>query len=56
MKFSRFRGFERSLMRESKADLMIYANAVNGMKAALSSAYLSQIIADYNHNCDKTLR
>jgi len=41
-------GFERSLMRESKADLMIYANAVNGMKAALSSAYLSQIIADYN--------
>ena len=43
-------GFERSLMRESKADLMIYANAVNGNESRFKQCLsVRQIIADYNH-------
>ena len=42
--------FERVLFRENRANVMISSNAVNGMKASLSSSYLSQIIADYNQD------
>jgi ABC-2 type transport system permease protein len=40
--------FESGLIRDQKADLMISANAVNGNKGGLGSAYLLNIINDYN--------
>jgi ABC-2 type transport system permease protein len=40
--------FEENLNRENSAGVMIAANAVNGMKGGLGSAYLTGIIADYN--------
>jgi ABC-2 type transport system permease protein len=40
--------FEDDLIREQSADIMISVNAVNGQKAGLGSAYLSQIINDFN--------
>jgi ABC-2 type transport system permease protein len=39
--------FERNLIRESAASVMISSNYVNGMKGGLGAAYLTQIIADY---------
>lgn len=41
-------GFEKELGRERKADVLIAANAVNGTKGGMGSAYLSQIIQDFN--------
>lgn len=40
--------FERSLVKEQKANLMISANAVNGNKGGLGSSYLFNIINDFN--------
>ncbi len=40
--------FERTLVRESGSDLMITANAVNGNKGGLGTAYLASIINDFN--------
>lgn len=40
--------FERRLVKEGVASVMISANAVNGIKAGLGSSYLAQIIADYS--------
>jgi len=40
--------FERDLVREQNADLMVSANAVNGNKGGLGSAYLMNIITDFN--------
>jgi len=40
--------FEQNLYRENSGTIMIAANAVNGMKGGLGSAYLTGIIADYN--------
>lgn len=42
------RSFENRLMRERHTSLMLSANAVNGQKAGIGSAYLSQIIRDFN--------
>ena len=42
--------FESDLIKENTASVLISANAVNGMKAGLSSAYLSRIIADFNQD------
>jgi len=42
--------FEKTLHRENTASLLIAVNAINGTKAAVGSAYLSRIIADYNAN------
>ncbi len=42
------RGFENDLIREQQTDVMLSVNAVNGQKAGLGSAYMGQIIADYN--------
>jgi len=42
--------FERNLAREMKSDLMISANAVNGNKGGLGSAYLVNIVMDFNDN------
>ncbi|MCL2247084.1 MAG: ABC transporter permease [Lentimicrobiaceae bacterium] len=39
--------FEKDLYRSSMAHVMISANAVNGMKGGLGSAYLSDIINDF---------
>ena len=40
--------FERNLVRQGVSQVMISANAVNGVKAGLGSSYLAQIIADYS--------
>lgn len=40
--------FERNLVKEGVSQVMISANAVNGVKAGLGSSYLVQIIADYS--------
>jgi len=40
--------FERSLIKDQMADLMISANAVNGNKGGLGSSYLMNIIMDFN--------
>jgi ABC-2 type transport system permease protein len=40
--------FEKNLVREMKADLMISANAVNGNKGGLGTAYLVAIVNEYN--------
>lgn len=40
--------FERNLMKEGVSQVMISANAVNGVKAGLGSSYIAQIIADYS--------
>jgi ABC-2 type transport system permease protein len=40
--------FERDLIREQGANVLISANAVNAMKGGLGSAYLAGIVAEYN--------
>ncbi len=42
--------FERSLVKDQQADLMISANAVNGNKGGLGSSYLLNIIMDFNND------
>ncbi len=44
------RNFEDDLRREQQSDLMLSVNAVNGQKAGLGSAYLSQIIMNFNQD------
>ncbi|MBF0576239.1 ABC transporter permease [Dysgonomonas sp. GY617] len=39
--------FERNLIKEGTANVMILANAVNGMKGGLGTSYLSVILQDY---------
>ena len=41
-------GFERKLVRENEQKLFIAVNAINGTKAGLGGAYLTQIIGDFN--------
>lgn len=41
-------GFERTLVREDKASLMIAVNAINGVKANLGGAYLNNLIRQFN--------
>ena len=40
-------GFERDLVREQTGQVMIAANAVNGTRGGLGSAYLSGIVGDF---------
>ncbi|MDR2948931.1 MAG: ABC transporter permease [Prevotella sp.] len=40
-------GFERNLVREGAASVMISANTVNGVKGGLSSSYLGIILNDF---------
>jgi ABC-2 type transport system permease protein len=42
-------GFEKELMKVGMAGVMISANAVNGMKAGLGSAYLTSILNDFSN-------
>jgi ABC-2 type transport system permease protein len=43
-------GFERNLIRENQQPLFVAVNAINGVKANLGGAYLTQIIRDYNQD------
>ncbi len=45
--------FERDLYRTGKAEVMIDANAVNGMKGNMGAGYLSQIIMAYANELNK---
>jgi ABC-2 type transport system permease protein len=40
--------FEKELIKQGKAQVMISANAVNGAKGGLGSAYLSAIVSDFS--------
>lgn len=40
--------FEQKLIRENESNLFISVNAINGVKGSLGSAYLKNIIQDYN--------
>ncbi|MBL7773385.1 MAG: ABC transporter permease [Chitinophagaceae bacterium] len=40
--------FERNLVRENSEKLSVEINAIEGVKAGLAGAYLSQILLDYN--------
>ena len=40
-------GFERNLVREGSAKLMISANSVNGTKGGMGTSYLSSIVRDF---------
>ena len=42
--------FERDLVREMNAAVMISANAVNGVKGGLGTSYLAQIIVQFNEH------
>ncbi|MFZ1530133.1 MAG: ABC transporter permease [Ferruginibacter sp.] len=41
-------GFEKQLVKEDEAKLLMAINAINGVKANLGGAYLNSIIKDYN--------
>ncbi len=45
--------FERNLYRTGMAEVMIDANAVNGMKGSMGAGYLSQIIHAYANELNK---
>ena len=40
--------FERDLVRDNEATLLLSANAINGVKAGLGTSYLQSIIRDFN--------
>ncbi len=42
-------GFERGIIRENEQKLFLAINAINGVKAGLGGAYLSNIIKDFNN-------
>ena len=42
--------FERDLVQENKAPLLVSIDAINGIKAGLGGAYIQQIIQDYNQD------
>jgi len=42
--------FERDLVQENKAPLLVSVNAINGVKAGLGSGYIQGIIQDYNQD------
>lgn len=42
--------FEKRLVREQKADLGVFINAIDGSKAGVESVYINQIIKNFNKN------
>ena len=42
--------FERNLIQDDKATLLIDVDAINGIKAGLGSAYIQRIISEYNQD------
>lgn len=47
-------GFEKKLVKENKAAMLIAVNAVNGAKANMGGACATNIIHDFNkrHKCN----
>lgn len=43
-------GFEKNLVKEGEAPLMISTNAINGVKGGLGNSYLQQIIREFNQD------
>jgi len=43
-------GFEKDLFRENKAEIQLQINAINATVAGLTSAYASNVVADFNRN------
>ena len=41
--------FEKNLVKENEASMLLAVNAINGVKAVLGAAYLQKIIQDYNN-------
>lgn len=41
-------GFERNLVREGRQQVNLAADAINGTKSSIGSAYLSAVLADFN--------
>lgn len=44
------KGFEKEIIKDRKASLMVTTNAINGSAASLMNAYALNIIKDYNSN------
>ncbi|WGQ09831.1 ABC transporter permease [Pedobacter gandavensis] len=42
--------FERRLVQENEAELLVSVNAINGVKAGLGAAYMQGILQDYNQS------
>jgi ABC-2 type transport system permease protein len=49
-------GFERNLVREGVQKIGLSADAINGTKASIGSAYLNAIIRDFNENLDLNIQ
>lgn len=49
------KGFEKELIREKKTTVFLAADAVNGIKAGLGSAYAQQMILDFNQEITKEI-
>lgn len=47
--------FEKNLIKDKTADLMVSVNAVNGTKGAFGSSYLSRIIMDFSSDIRTSL-
>lgn len=45
--------FERNLIREGTQQVGLYADAINGTKAGIGTAYLNRIIADFNAELER---
>jgi len=48
--------FERNLVRDGMQQIAIYADAINGTKAGIGSAYLNQVIAGFNAELDLNIK
>ena len=42
--------FEKNLVKEKKADLAVYINAIDGAKAGVENVYVNQIVGQFNQN------
>ncbi len=42
--------FERNLVKDNQADLLVAVNAINGVKGGLGAAYIQSILQDYNQD------
>lgn len=47
--------FEKKLMQNGASEIIVYANAVNGIKGGLSGAYLSSIAGDFSRELTQRL-
>jgi ABC-2 type transport system permease protein len=45
-------GFERNLVREGQQQVNITADAINGTKSSIGSAYLAAVLGDFNSSLD----